>query len=199
MKNLVALELSLPNIPPAAASGVGARKAVPVAEPPAMLLRVVEQRVSRRGRALDIGCGTGAHSVFLARQGYEVTAVDQSAAALRAAEEHAREQGVSVRFIESDILKWKVEGTFELVLDSGCLQSLPARDRAKYREKLVSWLGAAADYVLIHLGKRHPLDWWPRGPRRRTRAQIVSELEPDLFLRVYSEESPDVSYWFRHA
>jgi SAM-dependent methyltransferase len=175
-----------------------------------MLRRVVDQRVNRRGRALDLGCGAGTYSLFLAQQGYEVTGVDPRPAAIRAAREAAQRQGASARFIEADVLAFKAEGTFELIFDSGCLQRLKPRERAAYRRNLMGWLGTAADYLLVHLAKRHPLDWWPVGPRRRSRAQIVSEFEPALFLRVYSEELQATSaaagrtqrvteYWFQHS
>jgi 2-polyprenyl-3-methyl-5-hydroxy-6-metoxy-1,4-benzoquinol methylase len=50
------------------------------------------------GRALDLGCGTGAQSVFLAREGWEVTAVDAVPRALAAARRRAEAAGVAVDF-----------------------------------------------------------------------------------------------------
>src|SRR4051794_9931058 len=44
-------------------------------EPPKLLQRVVESR-GATGRALDIGCGDGLCSVYLARAGYQVTSLD---------------------------------------------------------------------------------------------------------------------------
>jgi hypothetical protein len=42
------------------------------------------------GRALDLGTGEGRHAVWLARRGWEVTAVDFSGEAIRKAAEHQR-------------------------------------------------------------------------------------------------------------
>jgi SAM-dependent methyltransferase len=180
------------------------------AKPPAMLRKVVDERQARRGRALDVGCGTGAYSVYLAKLGYEVTGLDYLAEPLRIAQQKAQEEDVPVRFLQADVLTWEHDGAFDLVLDSGCLHTLPASERPAYRRQLLSWLGHAADYVLVHLARRHVLDWRPTGPRRRKREQIVREMEPELFLRLYSEEERDVplpvgptvriaSYWFRRA
>lgn len=36
----------------------------------------------KKGKAIDLGCGDGRNSLFLAREGYEVTAIDNSAAAI---------------------------------------------------------------------------------------------------------------------
>ena len=49
------------------------------------------------GRALDIGCGEGGDAVWLARQGWQVTAVDFADAALARVAEHAAEAGVADR------------------------------------------------------------------------------------------------------
>jgi len=49
------------------------------------------------GRALDIGCGEGGDAVWLASQGWEVTAVDFADAALARTQAHAEEAGVGAR------------------------------------------------------------------------------------------------------
>lgn len=49
------------------------------------------------GRALDIGCGEGGDAIWLAQQGWDVTAVDFAEAALARTAEHAREAGVGDR------------------------------------------------------------------------------------------------------
>ena len=49
------------------------------------------------GRALDVATGTGRNSVYLAREGYEVDAIDQSREGLRITRERARERGVDDR------------------------------------------------------------------------------------------------------
>jgi SAM-dependent methyltransferase len=56
------------------------------------------------GRALDVACGTGRNSLFLAEQGYEVDALDQSAEGLRMTRETATAQGVAdrVNLIQAD-------------------------------------------------------------------------------------------------
>jgi SAM-dependent methyltransferase len=57
------------------------------------------------GRALDLATGTGRNAVFLAAQGYDVDAVDQSRAGLAIARENARRRGVAdrVNWIQADI------------------------------------------------------------------------------------------------
>jgi SAM-dependent methyltransferase len=58
------------------------------------------------GAALDLGCGAGRNAVWLAEQGWRVTAVDFSDVALRMARALADERRVAVEWIEADALGW---------------------------------------------------------------------------------------------
>jgi SAM-dependent methyltransferase len=68
------------------------------------------------GSALDLGCGTGANTIMLARAGWDATGVDASAGAIRLATDAAREAGVDARFITADILDWEPERQYDLVI-----------------------------------------------------------------------------------
>jgi SAM-dependent methyltransferase len=79
----------------------------------ALLAEVAELRP---GRVLDVGCGEGADAVWLARQGWEVTALDVSRVALERAALHAREAGVQVRWVHAGLVEAQLPaGAFELV------------------------------------------------------------------------------------
>jgi SAM-dependent methyltransferase len=70
----------------------------------------------RPGTALDLGCGTGANTLMLARGGWQATGVDISAGAIRLAQGAAREAGLNTRFITADILTWEPDTQYDLVL-----------------------------------------------------------------------------------
>jgi 2-polyprenyl-3-methyl-5-hydroxy-6-metoxy-1,4-benzoquinol methylase len=55
------------------------------------------------GRALDVGCGTGRDAVYLARRGWQVTAVDFADAAIAKARQRAADEGVQVRWVAGDV------------------------------------------------------------------------------------------------
>jgi SAM-dependent methyltransferase len=55
------------------------------------------------GRVLDVGCGEGADAVWLARTGWEVTALEVSGVALERATGHARDAGVTVRWVHAGL------------------------------------------------------------------------------------------------
>ena len=71
-------------------------------EHPSALLAEWEARLPR-GRALDVACGAGRNSLFLAATGRRVDAVDISAVALDRARDAAKARGLQVRWIEADL------------------------------------------------------------------------------------------------
>lgn len=73
------------------------------------------------GRALDAGCGHGADTLWLAAQGWQVTAVDFSAAALAHGRSMAQAGGTElaarIAWIESDLATWTAEPShYDLVV-----------------------------------------------------------------------------------
>jgi len=67
-------------------------------------------------KILDLGCGTGRHSVELAKRGYNITGVDLSASQLNRAKKKAKESGVAVRFIQEDARELNFTDEFDLVI-----------------------------------------------------------------------------------
>jgi SAM-dependent methyltransferase len=156
-------------------------------EPDGFLVAAFEKRKGP-GRMLDVGCGTGVFSVWAAKRGYDVTGIDLIPRALEMARERGAKEGVSVSWVEADVLSFAAPKPFDLVLDSGCLHSLIGGDRGRYKKQLLSWLAPGGDYVLGHFGKRSFFDWRPVGPRRKTRAQIEDFFSPELKAIDYEEQ-----------
>lgn len=67
-------------------------------------------------RVLDLGCGTGGHSLELSTRGYEVVGLDQSTSMLDIASAKAKEQGTNVHFIAGDLRSFELDGTFDVIL-----------------------------------------------------------------------------------
>jgi 2-polyprenyl-3-methyl-5-hydroxy-6-metoxy-1,4-benzoquinol methylase len=69
------------------------------------------------GRAIDLGTGEGRNAIWLAERGWRVTAVDFSAAGLARAARLAAERGVSVDWVQADLLDYQPDpGSYDLVL-----------------------------------------------------------------------------------
>lgn len=93
-------------------------------------LLVAETEALPAGRALDLACGRGRNSVFLAGRGWRVTAADFSAVGLALARRFAHDRGVTVQFVQADVVEWEPPPeSFDLVLVS--YLHLPAEERRK--------------------------------------------------------------------
>jgi SAM-dependent methyltransferase len=152
-------------------------------EPTAFLPEVVSARAP--GRALDIGCGTGVDSVFLASRGWAVTSLDFMTPALAMTRARAEAAGVSVTTAEAAINEWAAPHPFDFIVDAGCFHNMPRSERAAYRARLLSCLPPGGDYVLVHFDKRHALDWRPIGPKRIARPDILAFFAPELTEQAY--------------
>lgn len=72
--------------------------------------------LKRGASILDIGCGTGRHSIELARRGYQVTGVDISGGMLEVARQNAQERGVMADFIECAAQEFVASRPFDAVI-----------------------------------------------------------------------------------
>ncbi|HEX6121533.1 MAG TPA: class I SAM-dependent methyltransferase, partial [Ktedonobacterales bacterium] len=118
------------------------------------------------GRALDLGCGTGTNTLYLARHGWQTVGVDFVARAIAQAEAKAQRAGVlpgSVRFLRGDATQLDaldLGGPFTLVFDLGCLHGIPTESRPRYAAGLARAAAPGARYLLYAFGPRTV------GPRR---------------------------------
>jgi 2-polyprenyl-3-methyl-5-hydroxy-6-metoxy-1,4-benzoquinol methylase len=71
---------------------------------------------NKTARVLDIGCGTGRHSIELSKRGYTVTGIDLSESLLKRAKEKASEQNLQIDFEKHDARKLPFLNEFDLVI-----------------------------------------------------------------------------------
>ena len=78
---------------------------------------MIEHLTPGEGTAiLDIGCGTGRHSVALAQRGYRVTGVDLSSGMLELAAKRAAAAAVEVEWVQSNAVEFARPDAFDTVL-----------------------------------------------------------------------------------
>jgi SAM-dependent methyltransferase len=103
------------------------------------------------GKALDLGCGTGDSSIYLAQHGWTVTGVDFVPRALDKARAKADAAKASVDFVNADVTRLSQEniGTdFQVIVDNGCLHNMSDADRDAYVRE-VSAVAAPGARLLI--------------------------------------------------
>ncbi len=155
--------------------------------PPSLLVEALAAR-KEPGSALDVGCGAGTYSMYMARRGYRVTGIDFMPQAIEMLRRQAATAGLHVTAIEGDVTTWHTPQHYDVVLDVGCLHSLSRQQHPIYRRQLLRWLAPGGDYVLTHLGRRGWWDRWPVGPNRASREEILALFQPELELRAYEPE-----------
>jgi 2-polyprenyl-3-methyl-5-hydroxy-6-metoxy-1,4-benzoquinol methylase len=104
-------------------------------EAPEQLKKLIEERATPAGRALDIGCGTGSDAVYLAEQGWAVTAVDGVGQALSKARARAQSRGVQVSWVQGNVCRLEqldIGNDFDLMLDRGCFHDFTDEQRDQY-------------------------------------------------------------------
>jgi SAM-dependent methyltransferase len=93
--------------------------------PSAELIRRLGQYLIPRGRAIEFGCGAGNNAIWLAQQGFDVTAVDISPTAIAMAEANGKSAGVNVRFVAADVTELPDLGPpFAFFFDRGCYHAV---------------------------------------------------------------------------
>jgi SAM-dependent methyltransferase len=110
------------------------------------------------GRALDVGCGEGADAVWLARQGWRVTAVDISGTALERARRHAddagREVADRIEWVRHDVTTFE-PGSRRFDLMSSQFVHLPGAPRDTVHLRLA---GAVAEGGVLLIVTHDPTD-----------------------------------------
>src|SRR4051812_48960455 len=98
--------------------------------PSSELQRVLAEATIQPGRAVELGCGTGASAVWLSSQGFDVTALDLSAAAIDRAHQRAKDANVRVNFLVADVLRPPTDltGPFDFFFDRGCYHAVRRDD-----------------------------------------------------------------------
>lgn len=106
------------------------------------------------GRVLDVGCGEGADAVWLARGGWDVTALEVSGVALERAAEHAREAGVAVRWVHAGLVEAALPpASFDLVVS--LYPALLRTPDAAAERALLAAVAPAGTLLLVHHAGMH--------------------------------------------
>ncbi|GIH03919.1 methyltransferase [Rhizocola hellebori] len=143
---------------------------------------VAEVSGRKPGRALDVGCGEGADAVWLAENGWQVTAVDISRTALQRAAEHATAAGADVaqriEWLHADLRDHlPAPGAYDLV--SAQFMHVPGEVRRDLYARLAA--AVAPGGTLLVVG-HHPSDLRTSAHRMHfpdmmfTAEQLVAEL-----------------------
>ncbi|EID10013.1 hypothetical protein MXEN_18759 [Mycobacterium xenopi RIVM700367] len=109
------------------------------------------------GSALDVGCGTGDASIYLAQHGWQVTGVDFVPKALDKARAKAQAANVAVNFVRADVTHLRQAGIgsgFQVIVDNGCFHGMSAHDRDLYVDEISAAAAPSARLVMVAFAPR---------------------------------------------
>lgn len=138
------------------------------------------------GSALDIGCGTGDASIYLAEHGWHVTGVDFVPKALDNARAKARAADVPVEFVHADVTHLSqagINGDFQLIVDNGCLHGMSDHDRDLYVPEITAVAAPDARLSIVAFKRGAPI-----GPTGIGQAEIERRFTPAWVLLSAADE-----------
>lgn len=145
-----------------------------VKRPDSHLAEIVQTTPVRPCRALELGCGTGTNAIWLARQGFAVTAIDLSETALDQARKKAGAEACT--FMLSDFLDDPLPGTdFGFVFDLGCLHGFT---HPEHRDMLACRVARCLTDDGCWLNISCSQDGPQFGPNRLSAREITAAVEP---------------------
>lgn len=111
--------------------------------------RFVQQHVAQLtpGTAIDLATGEGRNAVWLAGQGWQVTAVDFSPVGLDKARRLAADHDVDVEWVEADVTAYQPSATFDLVLVAYLQLSTP--QRVEVLRRAAGWVARGGTMLVV--------------------------------------------------
>lgn len=127
------------------------------------------------GAAIDLGAGEGRNAVWLAQQGWDVTAVDFSAVGLLKAREMAADAGVSIATVACDVEAFDPTVPVDLVLL--CYLQIPDAEQVRLLRRVQRWLQPGGRVFVVAHDKLNTVGGPPDPGVRYSVEQTVSALD----------------------
>jgi SAM-dependent methyltransferase len=140
-----------------------------IAQPPRLLVDLVQSGRIQPCDAVDVGCGAGNYAVWLATQGFRMTGIDISPAALELAGQLALENGVECEFLEHDVTGnvERLDCAFDFGYDWEVLHHVFPDKRKIYASNVHRILRPRATYLSVCFSDRDG-DFGGKGRYRKT-------------------------------
>jgi methyl halide transferase len=147
-------------------------------QPSSELARVIAEEKILPCRVVELGCGSGINAVWLAQQGFDVTAADFNRLAIDKARERAAATGVPVRFLLADVLDWQEDcEPFPFFFDRGCYHAVRTVDVEAYLRTLKRVTAPGSIGLILTGNAREPHEPG-QGPPVVSAEELHGELEP---------------------
>jgi SAM-dependent methyltransferase len=144
-------------------------------KPSSELQRVVNEEPIQPCTAIELGCGTGTNAIWLAQQGFDVTAMDISGTAVDRGRGRKATAAVRVRFLIGDVLAPPEElgGPYRFFFDRGCYHVVRRTNVTAYLRTLEQITEPGIVGLVLAGNAREPMQ---PGPPVVTEEELRTEL-----------------------
>lgn len=109
------------------------------------------------GRVLDIGCGEGNYSLYLAKRGFDVTGLDFSPNGLSIAMLNARKARAKINFVLQDLREVKpLPQGYDFAFEWAIMHHIPFDERKSYLERVANSLKQKGKYLSVSWNIKDP-------------------------------------------
>jgi len=120
-------------------------------KPPKELVQIITSGLINGNCVLDIGCGAGNYSIYLAKNGFSVTGIDKSPRAISIAQKRMLDEGVTCNFFVVDVLENfnRFQGLYDFIFDWQLLHHIYPEYRENYVRNIHRLLKRNSYYLSV--------------------------------------------------
>ena len=149
-------------------------------EPDEHLVKLINSKTISPCKTLEVGCGTGTNSLWLAHHGFSVLGMEIAPAAIEMAKQKKGSNSLACEFVLHDFIHDKsLSQSFDFVFDRGCFHVFDEQEeRVQFARRVSLVLNKNGTWVsLIGSTEGGARD---TGPPRRTASEVITAIEPFL-------------------
>lgn len=137
--------------------------------------------------AIDIGCGLGTNSLWIASQNVKVTAIDISERAIYNAKKNLNDKNFQIDFSVMDFLNHNnlLNNYYDFIFDRGCIHGMNKIDVEKFANEVSRII--SPDGVWLSIIGSYDGEEVYCGPPRRTCSEMITSIEP--YMKIISLHS----------
>ena len=130
--------------------------------PTPAFVELLESKQYEPGKTLVLGCGKGHDAVLFAQHGFQVTAIDFSAEAIKHTMQRAQEKGVKIEFVHEDVFDYSlgISEEFDYVVEYVTYCAIHPAQRAEFAAMIPSLMRPSGRFIALFF----PLDERAGGP-----------------------------------
>jgi len=114
------------------------------------LISYIDRGILNPGKSLDIGCGYGRNSFYLAKKEFETYGIDFSKTSIEWGKEIAKEHSIKIIFLCQSIFDFQDKPeSFDFIYDSGCLHHIKPHRRNQYLKTILKYLKPNGYFAMI--------------------------------------------------